>query len=91
MALQALHVSAPLLAADCPLRLSPTEDYKAAMLEKLVWISGVMLVGAEHKCTVGEGDSKHRAQVADMLLEVRWMRMRSDGEKWRNLRLARVV
>jgi hypothetical protein len=39
------------------------------MLEKLVWISAFMLVGARHGgCTVGEVESAHRDEVQAPLL-----------------------
>lgn len=45
-------------------------DYRKSMLEKLVWISAFMVVGATHKCTVGEVEGKHKAQVAELIAEL---------------------
>jgi len=45
-------------------------DYKKAMLEKLVWISAIMLVGAEHQCLVGDVESKHTEQVSGLFAEL---------------------
>jgi hypothetical protein len=33
------------------------------MLEKLVWISAFMLVGAKHKANVGQVESSHKEEV----------------------------
>jgi hypothetical protein len=34
------------------------------MLEKLVWISAFMLVGAKHKANVGQVESSHKEEVS---------------------------
>ena len=41
------------------------------MLEKLIWISSFMLVGAVHGgITVGEVEEKHKDEVVDIILEL---------------------
>ena len=46
-------------------------EFDAAALEKLVWISAFMLVGAKHGgVTVGEVESSHAAEVAELILEL---------------------
>lgn len=46
--------------------------FKAAMFEKLIWISAFMLVGAAHGgCTVGEVESAHREEVVGLIQELR--------------------
>ncbi|KAG1662010.1 hypothetical protein FOA52_009499 [Chlamydomonas sp. UWO 241] len=45
-------------------------DYSKSMLEKLIWISALMLVGAKHKVTVGEVESKHTEEVSTLITEM---------------------
>lgn len=46
-------------------------EFRKAMLEKLVWISAFMLVGARHGgCTVGEVESAHRDEVERLIGEL---------------------
>lgn len=46
-------------------------EFDAAALEKLVWISAFMLVGAKHGgVSVGEVESKHAAEVSELILEL---------------------
>ena len=40
------------------------------MLEKLVWISGVMLVGQKHKASVGQVESQHGQEVSALFAEL---------------------
>eukprot|EP00955_Chlamydomonas_euryale_P102128 365396-Chlamydomonas_euryale.AAC.6 len=40
------------------------------MLEKLIWISAVMVVGAKHKCIVGEVESSHADEVSALIREL---------------------
>jgi ketopantoate reductase len=48
------------------------DAFKAAMFEKLIWISAFMLVGAAHGgCTVGEVEAAHRAEVVALIQELR--------------------
>jgi len=44
--------------------------YTASMLEKLVWISAFMLVGAKHQVTVGEVEGSHQQEVAALIEEM---------------------
>lgn len=51
--------------------LESRADFDAAALEKLVWISAFMLVGAKHGgVTVGEVESEHTAEVAALIREL---------------------
>ena len=46
-------------------------DLRRNMLEKLIWISSFMLVGAVHGgITVGEVEEKHKDEVVDIILEL---------------------
>ncbi|PNW77422.1 hypothetical protein CHLRE_10g435850v5 [Chlamydomonas reinhardtii] len=45
-------------------------DFQRAMLEKLVWISAFMAVGAKHKANVGQVESAHTAEVSDIIQEL---------------------
>lgn len=44
--------------------------YRSSMLEKLVWISAFMAVGAQHHCTVGEVEAQHPAEVSELVGEL---------------------
>ncbi|MEW5304326.1 MAG: hypothetical protein WDW36_006944 [Sanguina aurantia] len=44
--------------------------FQQAMLEKLVWISAMMAVGAEHGVTVGEVESTYASQVLPLMMEL---------------------
>ncbi|KAF8070955.1 OSB4 [Scenedesmus sp. PABB004] len=44
--------------------------FTRAMLEKLVWISAFMLVGAKHKATVGEVEARHGDEVSALIQEL---------------------
>jgi len=46
------------------------EEFKKAMLEKLIWISAFMLVGAKHGGTVGDVEAKHTADVTALINEL---------------------
>lgn len=46
------------------------DEYKKSMLEKLIWISAVMLVGARHKVNVGEVEKNHKDEVAELIQEL---------------------
>lgn len=49
----------------------PDRDLRRNMLEKLVWVSAFMLVGAVHGgITVGEVESKHREEVEALIREL---------------------
>lgn len=45
-------------------------DFQRAMLEKLVWISAFMLVGARHKVSVGQVEADHGPQVSALIAEL---------------------
>ncbi|KXZ51723.1 hypothetical protein GPECTOR_11g170 [Gonium pectorale] len=45
-------------------------DFQRAMLEKLVWISAFMLVGAKHKATVGQVEVEHKGEMAALISEL---------------------
>jgi len=44
--------------------------FQRAMLEKLVWISAFMLVGAKHGCSVGEVEQQHQEEVNLLIKEL---------------------
>ncbi len=44
--------------------------FTRAMLEKLVWISGVMLVGQKHKAIVGQVEREHSEEVSKLFAEL---------------------
>ena len=44
--------------------------FTRAMLEKLVWISAFMAVGAKHKVTVGEVEKAHTEEVSLLIMEL---------------------
>ncbi|GMH35827.1 hypothetical protein BSKO_03695 [Bryopsis sp. KO-2023] len=46
------------------------EEYQKAMLEKLIWISVMMLVGVRHSATVGEVVANHKDEVASLTEEL---------------------
>lgn len=47
------------------------DAFKVAMLEKLIWISAFMLVGARNGgCTVGEVESTHKDEVCQLIDEL---------------------
>ena len=46
------------------LQVLPPAAFQSPMLEKLIWISAFMLVGARNGgCTVGDVESKHTGEV----------------------------
>ncbi|GIL78784.1 hypothetical protein Vretimale_256 [Volvox reticuliferus] len=45
-------------------------DFTRAMLEKLVWISAYMLLGAKHKATVGQVEAQHKEEVSELIREL---------------------
>ncbi|EFJ52681.1 hypothetical protein VOLCADRAFT_54899 [Volvox carteri f. nagariensis] len=46
------------------------KDFTRAMLEKLVWISAYMLVGAKHKVSVGQVEAQHTGEVSELIREL---------------------
>lgn len=51
-------------AAGLSCKVLDAQEFKKSMLEKLIWISAFMLVGAKHGgCTVGEVESQHKGEV----------------------------
>lgn len=64
-------VAARLHAAGLSCKVLSREAFEKPMLEKLIWISAFMLVGAKNgNCTVGDVESKHRAEVEQLILEL---------------------
>ena len=52
-------------------RVLDKQAFRVAMFEKLIWISGFMLVGAAHPgATVGAVEAQHKAQVVALLREL---------------------
>ncbi|CAG9466041.1 unnamed protein product [Pedinophyceae sp. YPF-701] len=63
-------VAARLAAGGLSCKVLGREEYAASMLEKLIWISAVMLVGARHGETVGEVEEKHQDEFAALVEEL---------------------
>jgi ketopantoate reductase len=57
-------------------------EFTKAMLEKLVWISAFMVIGAKHKVTVGEVERDHTQEVSRLITE-----LATGGEKALGIRL----
>ena len=52
-------------ALPLPSQVLPAEEFKKPMLEKLIWISAFMLVGARHPgATVGDVENKYREEAS---------------------------
>ena len=52
-------------------RIGARQAFQVSMLEKLIWISAFMLVGACHPgATVGDVESKHTAEVSALIEEL---------------------
>ena len=55
----------------CCVRIGAAQAFQVSMLEKLIWISAFMLVGACHPgATVGDVESKHTAEVSALIEEL---------------------
>ncbi|KAI3436136.1 hypothetical protein D9Q98_002193 [Chlorella vulgaris] len=64
-------VAARLHAAGLSCAVLGKAEFTKSMLEKLIWISAFMLVGACHGgCTVGEVESQHTEEVAELIAEL---------------------
>eukprot|EP00775_Hariotina_reticulata_P010117 gene10117-10275_t len=63
-------VAARLHAGGLSCKVLTKAAFTRAMLEKLVWISAFMLVGAKHKVTVGEVESRHTTEVSQLIEEL---------------------
>eukprot|EP00903_Cladosiphon_okamuranus_P009837 g9350.t1 len=48
----------------------PEDRYTARMYEKHIWICAFMVVGAAHKCTMGEVDASHADEVRALIGEM---------------------
>eukprot|EP00188_Purpureofilum_apyrenoidigerum_P002494 Plantae.Rhodophyta-Purpureofilum_apyrenoidigerum.ctg25538.p1 GENE.Plantae.Rhodophyta-Purpureofilum_apyrenoidigerum.ctg25538~~Plantae.Rhodophyta-Purpureofilum_apyrenoidigerum.ctg25538.p1 ORF type:complete len:330 (+),score=74.01 Plantae.Rhodophyta-Purpureofilum_apyrenoidigerum.ctg25538:183-1172(+) len=60
--------------ANLSCRVINKRDFRRSQLEKLIWISAFMLIGAVHgNITVGEVESKHRNEVGEMVGEMALM------------------
>jgi len=58
-------------AAGLSCKVLNKHEFQKSMLEKLIWISAFMLVGAKNGgCTVGEVESAHRGQVEQLIREL---------------------
>ena len=63
--------AARLHAAGLSCKVLDRAEFQKSMLEKLIWISAFMLVGARHGgCTVGEVESIHRSEVEELISEL---------------------
>lgn len=56
--------------ADLSCKVLNKTDFQKSMLEKLIWISAFMLVGAKHGVNVGEVESRHTQEVEKLILEL---------------------
>lgn len=63
-------VAARLHSAGLSCKVLSREDFEKPMLEKLIWISAFMLVGVKNKANIGEVESKYRAEVEQLILEL---------------------
>ncbi len=52
-----------LVAAGMSCKVLDRVPFQRAMLEKLIWICAFMLVGAKHKCSVGEVRQRRRSAL----------------------------
>ena len=59
-----------LAAGGMSCKVLPKGPFTAAMFEKLIWICAFMLVGARHKCTVGEVEAQHAEEVGRLIKEL---------------------
>ena len=64
-------VAARLHSGGLACHILDADAYKVRMLEKLIWISAFMLVGARNGgCTVGDVESKHADEVRALIQEL---------------------
>eukprot|EP00882_Tetradesmus_deserticola_P019448 GHRQ01020934.1.p1 GENE.GHRQ01020934.1~~GHRQ01020934.1.p1 ORF type:complete len:198 (+),score=80.79 GHRQ01020934.1:453-1046(+) len=63
-------VAARLAAGGLSCKVLDRPAFTRAMLEKLVWISAFMVVGAKHKVSVGEVESRHKQEVSELITEL---------------------
>lgn len=63
-------VAARLHAGGLSCKVLDKKSFQKAMLEKLIWISAFMVLGAKHKVTVGEVESGHKEEVAKLIGEL---------------------
>ena len=61
------------------------------MYEKLIWISSFMVVGATHKCTVGEVCDKHKAELSEIIGELAGIVTAFDGTEFPSGLVERLV
>ncbi|GAB4821761.1 hypothetical protein N2152v2_008807 [Parachlorella kessleri] len=58
-------------AAGLSCKVLSKDEFQKSMLEKLIWISAFMLVGARHGgCTVGQVEAQHRDEVDQLIQEL---------------------
>ncbi|CAJ1355301.1 unnamed protein product [Effrenium voratum] len=66
----AREVNWRLTSSDLACRILRKPHFTQAYWEKNLWIAAYMLVGSLHSCTVGEVESKHRAEVDEMITQL---------------------
>lgn len=65
------QVAARLKNGDMTCNVLDEDKFRASMMEKLMWISAFMLLGVHHGgITVGEVESKHKADFSKMVTEM---------------------
>lgn len=64
-------VAARLHSANLACKVLDSEEFQKPLLEKLIWISSFMLVGARHPgATVGDVEENHREEVVELINEL---------------------
>lgn len=66
----AAAVAARLHSGGLSCKVLDRPEFAKAMLEKLVWISAVMLVGAKHGANVGQVEAQHRQEADELFTEL---------------------
>jgi len=55
---------------DLACKVLNKNDWYVSMLEKHIWICSMMAVGVKYKCTVGEVEGLHNAEVRELISEM---------------------
>eukprot|EP00195_Chlamydomonas_chlamydogama_P007584 CAMPEP_0202907694 /NCGR_PEP_ID=MMETSP1392-20130828/43520_1 /ASSEMBLY_ACC=CAM_ASM_000868 /TAXON_ID=225041 /ORGANISM="Chlamydomonas chlamydogama, Strain SAG 11-48b" /LENGTH=263 /DNA_ID=CAMNT_0049596709 /DNA_START=187 /DNA_END=978 /DNA_ORIENTATION=- len=66
----AAAVAARLHAGGLSCKVLDKVEFTKAMLEKLIWISAFMAIGAKHGATVGEVEKNHKAEISKLIEEL---------------------
>lgn len=76
-----------LTSSDLACRILRDMEFQQAYWEKNLWIAAYMMVGALHKCTVGEVESEHRSEVDELLVQLATAVASTHDVTWERLRL----